>query len=380
MGIFTNFLLQGFSKDKEKYYSPGTLYEVMSRLGENLKGEQMRAKVKTLLDGWFVPPDTFTSNGMDVPVYALEVHAVNEKSSPRNGYGTYVFVPDERKRMVVVPITSIFSKPSELYDDEDPVKILSALYSDEDGYSTNESLTVYELSCKNEEYYPINTWSKELANDPMEEMFGIFDSMRPGEFAGISIVVVPPDRGWDTSGKMRIRSIEDPEYSESIGTIERMRRLVSGENMPEQEVDRLAGYEKRQLDQSEKNEIDAIRKKITSDVFRCTVRVYASDESLAGDLAGVIMQKTDGKYNALRIAQPEARLFDLALRKEGEHPFLMSSDEIASIWHVPAENTMGDKLHKPLPSAMTPPDELLTINVGDPGDIQKLIYSIGNGS
>ena len=378
MGMFSSFLMNGFRRNEEKFYSPGQMFEVMSRLGEQLRGDEMRAKVKTLLSGWFVPADTFREQGQKVPAYALEMHAVMDKSYTYNGYGTYIFVPDERRRMVTVPLASIFSRPMELEDDEDPVKILSSLYSDENGYSTNSSMTIYELSCKQDEFYPLNLWSKELANDPLEEIFGIFDAMKPGQYAGISIIVIPPEEGWEQRAKMRIRNIEDPEYQEEIGFVETMRRMWHGEDMPDEEVERLAGYKKQQLDPREKAEIDAISSKIGTDCFRCTIRVYAYDDQTAQDLAGVMIQKSGGKWNTLEIVDRNCRLLDLAMRREGSKPFLMSSDEIASLWHVPAENTMGEKLHKPLPAALIPPDELLTINVGEPGDIQKLIYSIGS--
>lgn len=376
MGIFTNFLINGFNSQQEKFYSPGQLFEVMSRLGEELRGDDMRGKVKTLLSSWYAPAESFRELNQKVPAYALEIHAVNEKGSLRNGYGTYVFVPDERIHLVTNPLKSIFSPPSELYDDEDPTKILSAIYSDKNGFSTNAELSVYELTCKNEEFYPINIWSKEFANDPLEEIFGVFDSMAPGDFAGVSVVVIPPEEDWELQGKMRIRSIEDPEYEEEIGIIETVSRIIHGEEFPDEEAERLAGYQKQQLDSAEKEEIKAILSKISNNSFRCTVRVYASKPEIADELSGIIVQKTRGKYNGLQVFNKSGSLLDLAMRRESSRPFLMSADEIASIWHVPAENTIGEKLHKPLPDALTPPEELLTINMGEPGDIQKLIYSI----
>ena len=150
--------------------------------------------------------------------------------------------------------------------------------------------------------------------------------------------------------------------------------------MPEEEAERNAGYKKQQLDSQEKEEIDAIAEKIHGDnAFRCTIRIYASTEKLANQLAGVIVQKAAGKWNSLEIINKNANLLDLAMRREGPGKFHMSAEEIASIWHVPAENTMGDKRHHPLPAALTPPDELLTIDIGEPGDIQNLIFSIGSG-
>lgn len=376
MGIFTNFMISGFNAKQEKFYSPGTLYEVMSKLGEELKPDEMRKKVKTLLGGWFAPADSFREQGQKVPAYALEMHAVNEKNSPRNGYGTYIFVPDEMKKRVVNPVTSIFSKPSELYDDEDPLKILSAIYADHLGFSTNDQITIYELSCREEEFYPLNAWSNEYANDPMEEIFGVFDALKSGEFAGISLVVVPPEEGWEQRGKMRIRYIEDPEYEEEIGILETFSRLFHGEDLPDEEAERLAGYKKQQLDSNEREEIKAIMSKINNSTFRCSLRIYASCQEIADDLAGIIMQKAHGKWNSLEIVNSKGNLLDLAMRREQSAAFLLDADEITSIWHVPAENTMGEKRHKPLPAALTPPEELLAIKVGEPGDIQKLLYSI----
>lgn len=376
MGIFTKFLINGFNKQQERLYSPGQLFEVMSKLGEELKPDEMRNKVKTLLSGWYAPAESFTDQDLPVPAYALEMHAVNEKASTRNGYGTYIFVPDEMLKRVTNPVRSIFSEPTELYDDEDPLKILSAIYSDSSGFSSNRELTIYELTCKEPEFYPINIWSREFASDPLEEIFGIFDDLGAGEFAGVSIVVVPPNEGWDMEGKKRIRWIEDPEYEEEIGVIEAARRLFHGEELPEEEAARLAGYQKQQIDTAEKEEIKAILDKINYEAFRCTIRVYASRPEVADELAAIITQRAGGKYNGLAISNRRGSLLDLAMRKEGRSPFLMCADEIGSIWHVPADNTQGAKLHKPLPAALTPPEELLCINIGEPGDIQKLLGSI----
>lgn len=376
MGIFTRFLIHGFNSQQEKFYSPGQLFEVMSRLGEELKPDEMRNKVKSLLSGWFAPADSFREQNQPVPAYSLEMHAINEKASPRNGYGTYIFVPDEMLKRVTNPVRSIFSEPSELYDDEDPAKILSAIYSDVSGFSTNHELTIYELTCKNEEFYPINIWSREFASDPLEEIFGVFDDLEVGDFAGISIIVIPPEQDWELQGKMRIRSIEDPQYEEEIGFFETARRFIKGEDMPEEEAERLAGYQKQQLDSAEKEEIKAIHSKIYNDAFRCTVRIYASKPEIADELAAIIAQRSSGRYNSLTVCNKNGKLLDLALRKEGRKPFLMCSDEIASLWHVPADNTQGAKLHKPLPAALTPPEDLLCIDIGEPGDIQKLLGSI----
>lgn len=382
MGKFANFILEGFTGAQEAFYSPGQLFEVMPKLGDKIKEEDKRNKIDALVGTWSTAQSNYTSVGKKVPAYALELHAINEKGNPRDGYGTYVFLPDEAIAGTTNTIRSLFSEPIELYDDEDPLKILSALYSDEHGFSTAEQLTVYELGVQKEEFYPLKIWDKFMGIDPLTELYGLFDVLKPDEYAGISIVLVPGIvEGWNIRGRQRIRSIQDVDYQEEVPLTERIRRVVAGEDLPEEEVDRLAGYRKQQLDADEKAEIEAIWSKTKDDAqpFRCSIRIYASSPELAEQVADMVIQRTDGnaRYsNRLMVTNKNGNLADLALRKECSTSFEITPGEIATIWHVADSETSGIKLHQPLPAATKPPDDLITLKTGGPGDIRYLLNKL----
>lgn len=386
MGLFTDFLIRGFTEEQGYLYSPGTLYEVMGGLGIEMRHDEMRKKVETLLAGWSTDAETFLESGERIPTYALELHAINDKNSPNNGYGTYIFLPDEKNSVSIPGIESVYSRPIELYDDEDPIKILSAMYADKAGFPmpVEGAPTVYEMSVERHDYYPIKYWDKTSGSDPLDEIFGVFEGLKSGEYAGVSLVVVPPQRDWYKRGRARIREIEDPSYigdPSELGVIATFRKILNDEDLPGEGIDRMV-YDKQRLDTAEKAEIKAIETKIegAEDRFRCTLRVYASSEQIANTITGIITQKTSGRYNKLVISERHGNLIDLATRVEGRSRFVLSTQEIPMIWHVVSDGGSGvsNKIHKAMPDALIPPEELITIPIGDPGDIQKLIYSINS--
>ena len=73
-------------------------------------------------------------------------------------------------------------------------------------------------------------------------------------------------------------------------------------------------------------------------------------------------------------------LRDIALRRTGKRPFVLSSDEIATLWHVPDSDIINSfrNIHKPLPSATKPPDELATITPQGPGDIMYMLKCLSS--
>lgn len=384
MGLFASFMFKGFGSDQLYLYSPGTLYEVNAGLGVALKPADMRSKVETLLGGWASDEETFRELGQKVPVYALELHGINDKQSPNNGYGTYVYLPDEKNLTSIPGIKSAFSSPNELYDDEDPLKILSATYADENGYPNGEPgcPVIYDMKLRDADYYPIRYWERTDGSDPLDEIFGVFENLGPGEYGGISIVLAPPSREWFKSGRARIREIEDPDYignADNLKVSDWIHKVWHDDDLPGEGIDRMV-YERQRIDDAEKAEIKEIKRKTENNIdhFRCTLRVYGSSDKITKTIADIITQKTGGKYNRIDIADKNGSLVKLAIREEGRYRFVLSAQEIPMIWHVVSDGGNGNssKIHKAVPDAMIPPDELITIPIGAPGDIQKLIYSI----
>lgn len=374
----------------------GELYEVCMKLGTSEKPEQRKARVASLLDTWYRQYERYGTQN-SAPTFSLEIHALNDDSSarkpvardgfdddvvldnPMNGYGTYVFIPERMRQSTVSVLGNIFTRPIDIPDDFDVLKVLAKTYV---GEYEQDVPPIYtrELAMDQREHFPLQSWDAKSPVDPMNELFEVFDRLRKGEFAGISMPCRMASDSWKIEGNMRIREIEDPNY---IAHPTMMQRVVNAlRDDPTQKrqmggrVDRLAGYDKQSLDYNETAEIDAIKGKQNADAFRCTIRVYASREDIADEICGIIRQRTSGRWNNLRIASTRVRLDDLAQRKIGRSSFVLSADEIASIWHVPDDgNHSFTKLHKAQPQISTPPASVVIVPSGGDGDIKSLLKS-----
>lgn len=376
MSLLTDFIIYGgFRPANRMLYSPGKLFSVTSKVAEQIKPKDKRYKVQTLLRKWNIEPDAAPQDQeTNIPIYALEFHAINDKDSSLDGYNSYVFIPENNLGPGESSIATTYTKPLDIADDEDPLKVLSALYSDDNGYSTNPNLAVYELTCTKEEFYPLRVWGGNDLSDPADELFDVFDKLKRNEFAGVQLVLRPKPKGYETAGMMRVKSIEDPTYKEEIGLVETISRLWRGRDMPEEEAGR--SIKQQRLDTREAETVKLIRHKLLETCcFRATIRVYASSVAVADYLAQIIIQNMSGKHNQLKVVDRYASIRAAALREEGRHRFLMSDEEIATIWHVPDENSYGNRLIKPLPAAMTPPESVmdLTFPLGGDGDIRYLL-------
>ena len=389
-GILSRFLANGFTQSAKRYYSDGELVEVLPHIGDKDRPKDKMGKVENLLHGWEthgINPD----RNWKPPVYALEIHANNDKGCSFKGAGTYIFVPEEKKDLVKLPIASLYAKPVVYDDEEDPLKILSAEYCDDRGYIRDNALFMYELSLTNDDYLPIRVWDTKGSgtSEPMQDFLGIFEHLQPDQFVGMSLTVVSPipvgpnKPDWRPPGKMKIREMTDPDYKADIGAFDRIGRMFRGEESPEEQAERLAGYKKQALDPFEKAKHDAILQKIQSNAFRCTLRTYASHQELLDKFTNLLIQNYMSNYNSFEIVNKHPSLFNAALRREGSDPFMLSPDEIATLWYVADEATAAESvvksLHRPLPSMTSVPDGLLTFKKGDRlGDIDLMFRNLAN--
>jgi hypothetical protein len=390
MGLFDFLSTSGVSDQDDGH---GELYEVCMPLGTEEKPEQRKERVASLLSTWYRQYERYGYKNT-APTFSFEIHALNDDSSerkpirhdkfdddvildnPMDGYGTYVFVPESMRQSTVSVIGNIFTEPIDIPDDFDVLKVLAKTYV---GEYEQEQPPIYtrELTAAQPEYYPLESWDAKAPVDQMNEIFGVFERLKKGEFAGISIPCRMASPDWKIEGNMRIREIEDPNYIAHPTFFQRVVNVLNdgdGQKQMGGRVDRLAGYEKQSLDYNETAEVQAIKDKQLADTFRCTIRVYASREDVADELCSVIRQRTSGRWNHLRIASTRISLDDLAQRRIGRNSFIMSSDEIASMWHVPDDgNHQFNRLHKAQPQISTPPESVVIVPSGGDGDIKALL-------
>lgn len=379
----------------------GELYEVRSCLGVNEKVDDRKNRVKSLLSTWYREYEQY-GYGVDAPTFSLEIHALNDEpqdntpsdddplgdngkmENPMDGYGTYVFIPERMRTSTVSVINNIFSSPIDVPDGFDVLKLLANNYQDEQSQN-DPPVATRGLSLAEPDYEPLATWDNSMSGDAMNELFALFDRLGEGQFAGISLLMKMESPDWKGEGNKRIREIEDPTYIAHPTMFQRLKGIMSDNPTSTQQlggkVSRTAGYDKQSIDANEKAEIDAIKSKQDQNIFRCSCYVYASTDDIADGICDIVRQRTSGRWNRLKISSQRCRLDNCAMRRESQkQSFVLSADEIASIWHVPDDNNSTIvKLHKPLPQISTPPDSVVIVPNGDEGDIKSKLrnYVIG---
>lgn len=411
MGVFLDLLLNGFSPQDDYLYSPGVLYEITAKLGDNDNPTTKTDKVKNVIGSWVSSPEVMLGGEADPVAFALELHAVNDENAPQHGYGTYMFVPDAYRDTAMSMIATTYTVPREIEDDEDPVKALAARYADEDGFSVENEMTVLEMGPAREAYYPIRVWGAggggrrgdTATMDPLESIFAVFDALHHGEFAGISMVMSPAPEDWRLAGENHIRSIQDPMFVEHLSLGQQIMHKVNGTPIPEHgnvrrwegllgmgaSPDPNARRARAELTDMDRAEIQVIQMKLNRELFAfdTTLRVYASSRAIAGRIADLITQSSISNQSGqmLVVRDDRANLRAMAMRQMSGNAFVMNSAEIGSLWHVPDESLYGEKrgagrmCHRPQSAATVPPDNLITIPTGGAADLQALFNKLNSG-
>lgn len=370
----------------------GELYEVRSALEEKNNEEVRRAKVSSLVSTWYRQYEHYARRWKQPPSFALEIHGYNDNpderrvqnddplasddvpASPMDGYGTYIFMPEQMKSTAVPTISNVYTTPIDIPDEWDILKSLMNNYSDE-YQQERPPVATRALAPEEYDYYPIAMWSKDLAADPLNELLVLFDRLQPGQFAGISLCMRMAPVNWRDEGNKRIREINDPNYIAHPTMFQRIGGLLS--DKPVKMGGRVKSLlpedgKRERVDENMKEEQKAIREKQAKDAFECSLHVFASTDDLADDICAIIQQRTDGRWNRLRTVGRRVKLSEIANRRLGSwrERFILSSDEIATLWHVPDDNNAGIiRLHKPMPQVSTPPDSIIIVPDGGAGDI-----------
>lgn len=391
MGFFSD--LMGIQPEEDDH--EGQLYDIRSKLGEKDKPDDKKNKVKSLLSTWHREYEGY-GKGNTAPTFALEIHALNDDPSnkkavssdpldsditidnPMDGYSAYIFIPERFRKASVSVLANTFSIPFSIPDEYDTLKVLARNYADE--YDQEEAMVATRLlNLEEGDHYPIVSWGKEMTTDPLNEIFAIFERLDVGQFAGIQLLIRMADKSWTIEGNMRIREIEDPTYIAHPTMFQKVKNFFADAESKSdmgKKVYRNAGYERQTLDAYERQEVDAIKNKQLQDAFTCTLRVYASSDEIADDICEAIMQRTSGPFNRFKIASIRCRLDDMAKRIQSPtNSFVLSADEISSIWHVPddlAPETLK-KLKRSTPQVTTPPESVVIVPNDSDGDISFLL-------
>jgi len=231
----------------------------------------------------------------------------------------------------------------------------------------------------NKDYYPIRSYiefqeefdPEVKFKDPMAAFLEIMNKIGPGEQIWFQIIVVPADNDWMHVGKKAIGKIMSiPEKATSTVLDKILNIPLQGLSMVSEQLlgspidenaDKPEKFDINRLTPIQKNEVEAIARKIDRVCFNCKARylyfgkkeVFKKGLGVSG-IMGAIKQFTSTGLNALKPGsnKTQARLlfakYKLARLQnqileayKGRNPdttigtYILSTEELATLWHFP---------------------------------------------
>ncbi|MBI2594015.1 type IV secretion system DNA-binding domain-containing protein, partial [Candidatus Daviesbacteria bacterium] len=193
--------------------------------------------------------------------------------------------------------------------------------------------TAYKL--KSSDYFPIKTY-KELPTDPLSAVTSALGKMQPGEGAVIQILIAPASDKFKDAGKKFLKKERDPGDGEK----------------PKAPPDQ--------------KQLEAVEGKISKSGFSTVVRIVTSstsEEAAKAHLGNIkaAFEQFSGPYNAFtgaKIPSQKGFIRDFVYRYLPRFDRLpvLTSDEIASIFHLPNKQVETPHIQW-LPAKSAPPPE-----------------------
>lgn len=300
-----------------------------------------------------------------------------------------------------------------------------AVYPDAEITEVNDYTEGIPMSYPNDEYdvwggefiqtkpdvYPIKTYEEfevqgarpgESFRDPIATLMDLYGSLKKGEQFWFQIIVVPTGFDWPERGAKEIKKVlgESDAPKESL--------LIKVLNLPFKAVDLIAevifgvpmlapSAEKEKdtfklfnLKPQEKKQIEFIQKKVSKLGFTCKLRfVYVARKEVMnkpkaiGGIIGWMKQFHDNDLNSfkpdMKMTATSAHYFFIKSRKNlkktkimtayrdrtgtrGRKRFIMTIDELATLWHFPIEAVVRAPLIQKAPGRKSEPPMTLPIS------------------
>lgn len=290
-----------------------------------------------------------------------------------DGYVQFIIMTPTGFRNLVE--ASIYSQypDAEIVEVEDYTKNINVVFP-----SDEFNLWGADLVPVNKEYYPIRSYlefqeefdPEVKFKDPMAGFLEIMNKIGPGEQIWFQIIVIPADNDWMIAGKKAIGKIMGIPEKATKTVIDKVLDvpLKGLQVVSEQFLGSPIGEEKKadkfdinRLTPIQKNEVEAIARKIDRVCFNCKARyvyfgrkeVFKKGLAVSG-IMGAIKQFTSTGLNALKPGKnkTQARLLFadyklarlqnqiLAAYKDRNADttigtYILSTEELATLWHFP---------------------------------------------
>ena len=354
VAAFGGYQFLKFKKDEMVKQRQGKLFQIKPGLEVIYKRSEKKVRMVRLLETFVSNTGSWWQNLQTVePTYSFEIHA-----NGIGGYGTYIWVPEEEVQHLPAKMRSLYEQPDTVNDEDEPMASLLEKIADENGKVKVEGFFTTEYQGTGADYMPIREWTPDKGepDDPMEQIYGIFDGLRGNHIAGMQVIVKPNDGKWKNNGLEAIQNLEY-EMPKKKGWFANVFSTPSPE-------DNIAP-KKKQLDTFTKKQLAALTEKIRQDGFSVVVRIYSSDETTFQLLSNALEKRFKGDYNQLVKVSDDVSIEDMKLRWFDKSNLTLSLGEVASIFHFADSETKAERLQRGGSNTAAPDENLFTFKDDD---------------
>lgn len=217
---------------------------------------------------------------------------------------------------------------------------------------TTEQIAGGEMRLKKDFVYPINTY-EDTQRDASLAILNAMSVTRNGEGLAMQLLFRPTDGGWTKKSTDWVQNIKDGKKKASTGkkiatgALTVIKDFVQAFVHPPEHDDE----KKEALTNLQQEEIGAIEKKTKYPGFETLVRVVASSntkersEAMLSGLVAAFSQFDSQSYNGFQydmLKDPRRLVVDYIFRlfPQGTKENILNSVELASIFHLPAQNAI----------------------------------------
>lgn len=353
-----------FKKKEKVSQRKGVLFQIRPGLEITYKKGEKKVRMTRLLETFAASVGGFWQTLQIVePTYSFEIHA-----NGIGGYGTYIWVPEEEVQHLPAKMRSLYEQPLLVKEEEEPMQTLYNKISGDDGYAKIEGFFTAEYQMGAPPYLPLKEWLPEKGepDDPMEQIFGIFDGLRGNHIAGLILTIKPTNMKWKEEGTRALQELQfDMPKKGGFFSF-----LKPGAAPEEQTI------KKRQMDAFQKDQVRHMTAKLKEDGMAAVVRIYSSDETTFQLLSNAIEKRFKSDYNQLVKTSDRVSLEELKIRWFEKSNMVLSLTEAASVFHFADSETRAERLQRGGSSTAAPDENLAIVSDDDGSDPFSIVQGL----
>ena len=329
--------------------------------------------------------------GMHQPEMSLEIASIN------GGIHFFVRTPDMYKSLVVSQFLAQYAD-ADIEEVEDYTLNLPAIIPNDkyDLWGTEFKLT-------REDAYPIKTYKsfkeenplglegKNQFHDPMSSLMEVLSGIKEGEQVWVHYIIRPADDKWQKSGRNLIDKILGKKKKSSDNILEEvfhffadMVGILFGKVPEDKSQNKEEEKKDKRLSPGETDTVKAIEESISKHGFHTKIRmIYLAERDVFSKanvyaIMGTFSQFSSFNLNGLKLDKKTApmvsyffknkrnylrkrKLYRNARRKRHFNDFILNTEELATVYHIPSIVVETPLLPKVETKKVQPPSGLPTV-------------------